>query len=142
MNALVLQVDSLQSDLKDTIVYSDMPYKKITFFTIIIILLITINNLIHSIYATWRKQDLIIQAQKNLSVEKSENQKLKQDIAQVNKPQFIESEARDKLLLTKPGEGIVILPKNELSQSPTRSTQIVDKRPNWQKWWELFFQPS
>lgn len=119
-----------------------MPYKKITYFFVIIILLITINNLIHSIYAIWQKQDLIVQAQKNLVVEKNENQKLKKDIAQVNKPQFIESEARDKLLLAKPGEGIVILPKNELSTSSPRSQKVIDKRPNWQKWWELFFQPS
>ncbi len=135
-------MDSLQSVPKDTIVYSDMPYKKITYFFVIIILLITINNLIHSIYAIWQKQDLIVQAQKNLVVEKNENQKLKKDIAQVNKPQFIESEARDKLLLAKPGEGIVILPKNELSTSSPRSQKVIDKRPNWQKWWELFFQPS
>jgi cell division protein FtsB len=135
-------VDSLQRHLKDTIVYFAMPYRKIAFFTIIVILLITINNLIHSIYATWQKQDLIVQAQKNLSVEKEENQRLKKDIAQVNKPQFIESEARDKLLLAKPGEGIVILPKNQL-HAPLSSVQhIVDKRPNWQKWWNLFFQSS
>ena len=119
-----------------------MPYKKIGFFTIIIILIITINNLIQSIYTTWQKQDLINQAQNDLSAAKEENQRLKTDIAQVNKPQFIETEARNKLLLAKPGEGIVILPINQLAISPSPTHQIIDKRPNWQKWWELFFKSS
>jgi len=119
-----------------------MPYKKIAFFAIIVILLVTINNLAHSLYAIWQKKDLIVQAQQNLEVEKEENQKLKKDIAQVNKPQLIESEARDKLLLAKPGEGIVILPKNQLTVSPSPVPHAEDKRPNWQKWWNLFFQSS
>ena len=119
-----------------------MPYKKIAFFVIIVILLVTINNLAHSLYTIWQKKDLIVQAQQNLETEKEENQKLKKDIAQVNKPQFIESEARDKLLLAKPGEGIVILPKNQLTASPSPIPQAADKRPNWQKWWNLFFQSS
>ena len=119
-----------------------MPYKKIAFFAIILILLLTINNLIHSLYAILQKQDIIIQAQKNLAVEKEENQRLKKDIAQVNQPQFIESEARDKLLLAKPGEGIVILPKDKLAASSSSTHQIVDKRPNWQKWLDVFFKSS
>ena len=118
-----------------------MLYKKIVFFSIVLVLLLTINNLIHSIYATWQKQDLIIQAQQNLAAEKEENNKLKKNIAQVNKPQFIESEARDKLLLAKPGENIVILPKNQLSISPPPS-KPSDTRPNWKKWWDLFSQSS
>jgi len=119
-----------------------MPYKKIGYFTAIIVLLLTINNLIHSIYTIWQKQDLIIQAQKNLTVEQQENRKLKKDIAQVNRPQFIETEARDKLLLAKPGEGIVVLPKDQLTASASSPHQVVDKRPNWQKWWDTFFHAS
>src|SRR6266404_3478198 len=103
-----------------------MPYKKIAFFTIIFVLLLTINNLIHSIYAIWQKQDLIIQAQENLAAEKEENQKLKKNIAQVNRPQFVESEARDKLLLAKPGEGIVILPKDQLAQRSYSPPKALD----------------
>ena len=119
-----------------------MPYKKIVFFIVILILVLTINNLIHSIYTIWQKQDLIIQAQKNLAAEKEENQRLKKDIAQVNRPQFVESEARDKLLLAKPGEGIVVLPKDKLTASPSPIHQMTDNRPNWQKWWEIFFKSS
>lgn len=117
-----------------------MPYKKIAFFTIVIILLLTINNLVRSIYTIWQKQNLIIQAQDNLVAEKEENQKLKKDIAQVNQPEFIESEARNELLLAKPGEGIIILPQNQLSSGQTAVKKVIDTRPNWQKWWDIFFK--
>jgi cell division protein FtsB len=115
-----------------------MPFKKIVFFTVIIILLLTINDLVRSLYSIWQKQDLIIQAQKNLTEEKKENQTLKNEIARVKQPLFIESQARNKLLLSKPGESIVILPNSQFNtvSSPVRT---VDTRPDWQKWWDIFF---
>lgn len=116
-----------------------MPYKKIAFFTTVIMLLLTINGLVHTIYTVWQKQDLIVQAQKNLAAEKKENQRLKKALAQVNQPQFVESQARDKLLLTKPGEGIVLLPASQLSSHRSPSQKPLDTRPNWQKWWDVFF---
>lgn len=117
-----------------------MPYKKIAYFVLVIILLLTINDLARSLYNIWQKQDLIVQAQKKLDAEKYENQKIKKEIAQVNQPQFVESEARDKLLLAKPGEGIVILPKSQLVATPSPSPKMIDTRPNWQKWWDTFFK--
>ena len=116
-----------------------MPYKKIAYFTIIVVLLLTINDLAHSIYSIWQKQDLIVQAQQELDTEKNENNDLKKQIAQVNKPQFIESEARDKLLLAKPGEGVIMIPSNQLDIPSTLITKLVDTRPNWEKWWDVFF---
>jgi cell division protein FtsB len=116
-----------------------MPYKKITFFVTVIILLLTINDLVNSLYTIWQKQDLIIQAQKNLAVEKNENQELKKEIAQVNQPQFIETQARNKLLLTKPGESVVILPQDALGASTAATPKPADTRPNWKKWWDVFF---
>ncbi len=117
-----------------------MPYKKITFFTIIIVLLLTINDLAHSIYSTWQKQDLIVKAQKNLEQEQKENRKLKKAIVQVNRPQFVETEARNKLFLAKPGEGIVVIPADKLVASPSASPAPLDNRQNWQKWWDVFFK--
>lgn len=116
-----------------------MPYKKIAFFTILVVLLFSINNLAHSIYSTWQKQDLIVKAQKELTKQTADNQRLKQDLARVNRPEFVEQEARDKLFLTKPGEGIVVIPTTAVVVSPTPTPIPVDTTPNWQKWWEVFF---
>jgi len=117
-----------------------MQYKKIIYFIVIIILLLTINDLAHSIYDTWQKQDLITQAQQELTAEVNENSHLKKQISQVNQPQFVESEARDKLLLAKPGEGVIIIPNNQLHIDSTQEAKPVDTRPNWIKWWDTFTQ--
>ena len=117
-----------------------MSYKKIGFFAGVAILLLTINNLGHSIFTIWQKQDLITQAQNDLTSQKTENEQLKKDIAQVNQPQFVESEARDKLLLVKPGESTIIIPEGQIAAGSPAKSLPVDTRPNWQKWWDLFFK--
>ncbi len=116
-----------------------MPYKKIAFFAVLIALLFMVNNLIHSIYSIWQKQDLLVQAKKTLTAAKQENQKLKKEIAQANQPQFVETEARNKLLLGKPGEGIIILPENQVTATASSTPETSNSKPNWQQWWNIFF---
>jgi cell division protein FtsB len=116
-----------------------MSYKKIAFFAAIVILLFTINDLAHSIYDIWQKQDLITQAQNELNTEVNENKQLKKQIAQVNQPQFVDSVARNNLLLAKPGEDVVIVPSNQLNVDSSTPIKPIDPRPNWKKWWDVFF---
>lgn len=110
--------------------------KKALFIVIVILLLVIINNLLHSIYDIWSKQDLLIQAQKELTKEEAKNQKLKADLSYANTPQFVEQQARNKLFLVKPGEQDVLVPSISANQ-----VQKEDKAdiPNWQKWLNLFF---
>jgi cell division protein FtsB len=112
--------------------------KKIVFVATIIALLLIINGLFRSIFDVWHKQDLLIQAQKKLELEKQTNQKLKAQLSVVGSKEFIEEEARNKLFMGKPGEQPVIIPQNLLKQKETKKP--VDLRPNWQKWWDLFFK--
>lgn len=114
-----------------------MPIKKIVFFVILLASLFTINNLVHSIYTLWHKETLIEKAKIELEKEKKENQTLKQKLTVVRKPQFVEEEARNKLFLAKPGEGILVLPTTHASPSAAPTPQ--DIRPNWKKWWDKFF---
>jgi cell division protein FtsB len=116
-----------------------MGYKKIAFFVVLTLLLFAINNLAHSIYSTWEKQDLILKAQQDLEAAKLENQELRKDLAFVRKPEFVETEARDKLLLAKPGEGIIVIPTNGVIATPSVIPTPPDTRPNYQRWWEVFF---
>jgi cell division protein FtsB len=117
-----------------------MPYKKIAFFTVMLLAVLTINNLAHSIYTIWQKQDLITKAQRNLDAEKNENRKLKQNIAKVNQPQFIESQARDNLYLAKQNEEIVVIPTGTILSKSSLPSSPQDMRQNWQKWWDFFFK--
>ncbi|HSA83752.1 MAG TPA: septum formation initiator family protein [Patescibacteria group bacterium] len=115
-----------------------MHIKKIGFFVILIASLFVINSFIHSIYSLWQKNDLLVKAQQNLTREKQQQELLKKRLTEVNKPEFIEEEARNKLFLVKPGEQVVVLPDAVLSASAGGNKKHQDTRPNWKKWWELF----
>lgn len=109
--------------------------KKLLYIFPIILLLLIINGLLHSIYDLWSKQDILTQAQKTLETEKEKNDELKRQLQVAQSPEFVESQARNKLFLTKPDEKEVIIPVG--SQSA-----VIEKKPelqNWQKWLNLFW---
>ena len=112
--------------------------KKILFIVAIVASVFIINSLVRSIYDLWGKQDLITKAQKELDKEKMENRDLRSKLSKAQSSQFVEEEARNKLLLVKPGEQSVIIPQDLLSSSDS-ARKKVDSRPNFRKWWDLFF---
>ena len=116
-----------------------MPIKKIVFFAIIIASFFIINNLVQSIYTLWQKQHLVDSARKELEHAKEENQELKRRLSLAKDPHFIEEEARNKLFLTKPGEGVIVIPTDAVKASPAAQTKPVDTRANWEKWRDTFF---
>lgn len=111
--------------------------KKILFISAIVASVFIINSLVRSIYDLWGKQDLITKAQKELEKEKMANRDYKYKLSKAQSSQFVEEEARNKLFLVKPGEEQVILPQDLLSSSNSAKTK--DTRPNFRKWWDLFF---
>jgi len=111
--------------------------KKVIFIVVVVVLLVIINNLVHSIYEVWSKQDLLNQAQKELTREENKNQKLKAGLSYVKTQKFIEEEARNKLFLVKPGEQEVLLPGSSSSNQTQKKQEV--QTPNWQKWLNLFF---
>lgn len=117
-----------------------MSLKKIVFFVFIVFSLFIINDMTHSIYNLWQKRDLIDRARRTLGTEKKKNDELKRQLKDVAQPQFIEKEARDKLFLVKPGEGIVVVePTVYMQASSSSAEKFVDKQPYWKQWWERFF---
>ena len=111
--------------------------RKIVFAISMVILLIVINNLVRSIYDLWRKQDLLTSARQEFQVQKNENIRLKQELSKVNKPDFIETEARDKLFLVKPGEEDVLIPDDLLN--PHKESKKIPPPPNWKQWLSILF---
>ena len=110
--------------------------KKILFVGTVLVFILIINGLLHSIYDLWHKQDLVTSAQKNLEAEQLKNQKLKADLSYVGSQEFIETEARNKLFLVKPGEQDVIIPPIMIAQGAKNQNDLG--KPNWQKWIDLF----
>ena len=109
--------------------------KKVLFCVIVIIFLFIINGLARSIYDIWQKKDFVTEAQKELSFQKQENQRLKSALSYSQTQEFIEKEARDKLFMVKKGEQRILLSKD--TQETVQETK--EMLPNWKQWWNLFF---
>lgn len=108
--------------------------KRIAYIVSVIVLLLIINGLARSIHELWSKQDIITQAETTLAREKAENERLKKDLKTAKTPEFIESEARNKLFLTKEEEREVVLPAVTVREKEKPKPQ----KPNFQKWMDLF----
>lgn len=111
--------------------------KKVLFIVTVIVCLIIINNLVRSIYSTWQKDKITLDAERQLGYQKQENERLKSELSYVQTQEFIERQARDKLFMGKPKESIVLdLDDKEVKNL---SNNKEDNKPNWKKWVELFF---
>ncbi len=98
------------------------------------------QNMVRSIYSLWQKSDLLAQRENELIKQKQEHAKLVEQQRKVESEGFIEAEARNKLFLQKPGESRVVVDKRLIELLSGVKTEVKkDTRPNWQKWWELFF---
>lgn len=116
-----------------------MLLKKIVYFIFIIISVFIINDLVHSIYNLWQKNDLIDQAKNALTLEKKKNNDLKKRIKTVTGPQFVEEEARNKLFMVRPGEGIVVVAPTTNLKPKSMKNSVRETRPNWRQWWDTLF---
>ena len=68
------------------------------------------------------------------------NMELKKQLETTQTFGFIESIARDKLGLIKPGESLVIIPDSQIQKVLSAQKKIEEiKLPNWQGWLRLFF---
>lgn len=109
----------------------------ILIFGVIVGILLVVNS--SKRLLTFRTTSQKIQdAEKRLEHLREENARLQEQREYTQSEEFREREIRDKLGLAKEGEAVVILPKenDENSKLETRSSK---QRPNYQKWWNLFF---
>ncbi len=109
--------------------------RKIFFFICLLLSFVIINNLVRSIYSLSQKQNLITSAEKELEREKAQNASLKGKLQEVEKPEFIEQQARDRLFLAKPGEQIVLLP--QVTPMPQSKKGTTTTKSNWEQWVDL-----
>ncbi len=90
-----------------------------------------------SIYNLWQKQDLLTKAKNEVVREKRQNDELKKQLSVVSAPEYVEEEARNKLLLRRNGEKIVLIPS--ISPTQQKNENQFKKEPNWKQWIGLFF---
>lgn len=110
--------------------------RRLIIFCISIFSLATIVNISRSIWSVWQKGSIVSEREAVLSELKQENSELKKKLIEVNTPEFVEKQAREKLNLQKEGEIVVVLPKEEVAGV---SANLEEEPAHWQKWWKLFF---
>ena len=110
---------------------------RLIMFFISIFAIAFIVSLSRSIYSLWQKGDVVSERVMALQKLQQENQRLKQELDEVESSEYIEKQAREKLNLQKVGEVVVVLPKNQpiLNQPDSPSSSL----PNWLQWYHLFF---
>ncbi len=93
------------------------------------------QQLINSLQAGYR----LDQEMAKLANLQQQNQQLRSRLKEIQSPQFIEQQARDKLNLGRSGETMVIIPQDKIDQILGLSKKVEEiKIPNWQGWLKLF----
>ena len=80
-------------------------------------------------------------AKQELAKLTEQERELRKQLEYFQSDEYVEKIARDKLLLAKPGETVLLLPKSQTQnnqQLTISNQQSFDDLPNWQKWAKLF----
>lgn len=101
--------------------------------------LLVVVSLFRSVLGLWSKRELVEERRAALLIQQKENDRLRSELIEVQTPEFIEKEAREKLGMAREGETIVILPKSQISNPNDQEKQTEPPISNWKKWWRLFF---
>lgn len=111
--------------------------KRIFLFVITVLGFLLSYNLARGVWDSYRNATRLVESEKNLTAQKQKNQELKDQLALVSSPYFVEKEARDKLGLAKKGETIIVTPTPEKKdENPSSGYENLN---NPEKWLKLFF---
>ena len=108
---------------------------------VIIASLFIINGLTRGLLELSGQQKRLDRAQQELKKLEHKQVELKQQLKYYQSDEYVEKIARDKLLLAKEGETVLLLPKSQTQnnqQLTISNQQSFDDLPNWQKWARLF----
>ncbi len=114
--------------------------KKSWRFLLLALSLFLIFNFSKNLWQWPQARKRLEETQKKLQALKLKNWQLQQEKKRRESPEFIEEEIRNKLLMTKEGETIVVLPEEIFPKVASASVNQEEKteKPAWRQWWELF----
>src|SRR5688572_4932441 len=84
----------------------------------LLVCLVSLVGLAQSLYSIWLKRDIVEDRRKVLAQRQAENTRLKEEYIQVQQPEYVEKQAREKLGLVKPGEIVVLMEKSKEEGNP------------------------
>ncbi len=114
--------------------------KKIALGVIFLVSTILAYNLIRGIIDSTKSGDRLSEAVDIVYKLEVKNKELKKKLTEIQSPNFIEQQARDKLNLSKAGETLVIIPEEKLKLVLGASHSAEEIRlPNWRGWLKVFW---
>lgn len=114
--------------------------KKITIGLCILIVAIIAYNLITQIIEATKSGERLSQSADVVYKLEIKNQALKKKLTEIQSPQYIEAEIRNKLGFAKGGETIVVIPEDKLKLVLGTSSSARIRLPNWLGWIKVFFR--
>lgn len=114
--------------------------KKIALGCIILVILFVVYNLVNQIIEATRSGERLSEAADVVYKLETKNKQLKNKLSQIQSPQFLEEEIRNKLGMSKKGETVVVIPEEKLKSVLGASQAAEIKLPNWLGWWKIFFK--
>lgn len=113
---------------------------------IIIVSLFIIQGLSRSLVELWKQRDWVRKSEQELTRLKQQEQDLEKQKEYYQSDEYVEKIAREKLMLGKEGEEVVILPRQHNDNEAPISTnkpintneQTNENLPNWKKWMKAF----
>lgn len=115
--------------------------RKVAQFFILAVVLILFYGLSNQIYHALRAGKRLDEAASKLANLQRNNNELKKKLAEADSLTFIETQARDKLNLSRPGDTVIVIPQKEIDKVlglQESSTEV--KLPNWQGWLKLIWK--
>lgn len=115
--------------------------KRIILFVLVFFFVITIYSFSRQIILSLRVVTRLDIAADSYNRLQEGNRNLKKRLTEVEKDDYIEAQAREKLNLARPNETVVLIPQEEI-EKVTRLYQGEKpiESPNWQKWLNLVFK--
>ncbi len=113
--------------------------KRVVLGLIILISLMMAYNLVSQIMEATKSGERLSQSADALFKLEAKNRVLKQKLFQIQLPEFIEGEARNKLGLSKEGEIVVVIPEDKLKSVLGTSQSAQIRLPNWLGWLKIFW---
>lgn len=101
--------------------------------------IMAIIGLTRSVIELRGRSNMAEERQSELDKVKKENAELKKRYEEVQTPEFVEREIRERLGLVKEGETLVLVDKNRSPQSEQPVSNFDPQLPNWKQWMKLFF---
>jgi len=107
----------------------------------IIIAVYLIISLCRNIWRLEKSKERIKEAETRREELEREREELAQKLRYLESDEFLEKQARDKLLMAKKGETVVILPEEiqEIAERVEVGVEEKEIKENWRKWLKLFW---